>query len=571
MGLFDNLKVAYKLMMIVAVAAIAMLGISFTGYRSLSNADNAMNSMYQHEMKGVQQLGTAVEYSRVMMVKTLQIVTLHDNADRLKTVSKQQKEAADNVEKALAEYKETVKGMPIEDTSEIDAQWANYKKVMTHVIELSNQGKAADALAYYEKEGSPATRGLRDAFHGQQQRVNEQAEAGEQASRDANSSALMLIMIVTLIALVVQVVGSLMTARNITTALDSMRAVCEKLRDGDFRGSATALDRGDEFGHLSGVLADMQHKLAAYMKGVYKAIQDISDSSGNLKEASLQSAQASVQSAEAVGEAAHIVIEQEEKLKASQELLDKVNASIQTMRAHAGEVSENSLTAAGEAAQGNKALADSVREIRDVESTVSSTAEMVSRLGSRSGEIGAIVDTISEIASQTNLLALNAAIEAARAGEQGRGFSVVAEEVRKLAEQSSEAAQEIAQKIGGVQKVTIQAVDSMNAGTEQVRVGSQAVKEAGDQFKVIAEHIRIVDEMVKESASNANKVADASMSVLKDAENVEASTKRITENISSISAATEEQSASMEEIAASSQQLSRMADELQNEANRFKF
>ena len=111
----------------------------------------------------------------------------------------------------------------------------------------------------------------------------------------------------------------------------------------------------------------------------------------------------------------------------------------------------------------------------------------------------------------------------------------------------------------------------MNAGTEQVRVGSQAVKDAGDQFKIIAEHIRVVDKMVKESATNAHKVADASMAVLKDAEDVEASTKRITENISSISAATEEQSASMEEIAASSQQLSRMADELQDEANRFKF
>ncbi|SFI38435.1 methyl-accepting chemotaxis protein [Selenomonas ruminantium] len=571
MGLFDNLKVAYKLMMIVAVAAIAMLGISFTGYRSLSNADNAMNSMYQHEMKGVQQLGTAVEYSRVMMVKTLQIVTLHDNADRLKTVSKQQKEAADNVEKALAEYKETVKGMPIEDISEIDAQWANYKKVMTHVIELSNQGKAADALAYYEKEGSPATRGLRDAFHGQQQRVNEQAEAREQASRDANSSALMLIMIVTLIALVVQVVGSLMTARNITTALDSMRAVCEKLRDGDFRGSATALDRGDEFGHLSGVLADMQHKLAAYMKGVYKAIQDISDSSGNLKEASLQSAQASVQSAEAVGEAAHIVIEQEEKLKASQELLDKVNASIQTMRAHAGEVSENSLTAAGEAAQGNKALADSVREIRDVESTVSSTAEMVSRLGSRSGEIGAIVDTISEIASQTNLLALNAAIEAARAGEQGRGFSVVAEEVRKLAEQSEEAAQKIAGLINAMQQDTAEAVDSMKQGCDAVVTGAKSVEELQAVFERIHELVQSGAAKTKEMDAAIRQVNADAQNISDSVAEINAKGREISEHMESVSAATEEQSASSEEIASASDTLSHMAAEQKQALRQFKF
>ena len=353
-------------------------------------------------------------------------------SERLKKVVGQKKEAEENVEKSIAEYKAAVKGMPIEDTSDIDAQWANYKKIMDHTVDLANQGKHAEALTYYEKEGSPATRGLRDAFHNQQKKVNEQAEANEQASRDANSAAAMMIMVVTLVALLVQAGASLMTARNITNALDAMRAVCEKLRDGDFRGTALSLNRGDEFGHLSRVLSDMQQKLGNYMKGISNAIKDISSSSGNLKEASMQSAQAAVQSAESVGEAAHLVIEQESKIKESQDLLMKVNDSIQTMRAHANDVTTNSMTAADEAKQGNKALETSVREIRDVEATVSSTAEMVSRLGNRSEEIGAIVDTISEIASQTNLLALNAAIEAARAGEQGRGFSVVAEEVRKL-------------------------------------------------------------------------------------------------------------------------------------------
>ena len=277
---FDQLKVAYKLMLIVAVAAIAMIGISVTGYRSLSNADNEMKSMYEHEMQGVQKLGTAVEFSRVMMVKTLQAVTLQDNPERLNKVLGQQKEAEDNVEKSIAEYKTAVKGMPIEDTSDIDAQWANYKKIMNQTVELAKQGKNAEALTYYEKEGSPATRGLRDAFHNQQQKVNEQAEAHEQASRDANSAAATLIMVVTLVALLVQAGASLLTARNITNALDAMRAVCEKLRDGDFRGTALSLNRGDEFGHLSRVLADMQQKLGTYMKGISNAIKDISELRG---------------------------------------------------------------------------------------------------------------------------------------------------------------------------------------------------------------------------------------------------------------------------------------------------
>ena len=570
--LFNNIKVAGKLLMIVAVAAVAMLVISFSGYRALNSADEGMQSMYQKEMQGVQHLGTAVEYSRVMMVKTLQIITAQDvSQDRLNTWKKQQQDGVNSVEKALAEYKDAVKGTPAEDTAEIDKQWANYKKVMGHAIDLASQGKGKEAMEYYESAGSPATRGLRDALHGMQDVVNAQAEAAAQANSDNNSSAAMMIIVVTIVAIAIQGIFSVFTANNITSALSAMVHICEKLRDGDFRGSSHAMDRGDEFGHLSKVLSEMQHNMASYMKGVYKAIQDINDSSGNLKEASMQSAQASVQSAEAVGDAAHLVMDQENMLKDSQELLTKVNDSIQAMRGHANEVSNNSMTAAGEAAQGNKALEKSVREIRDVESTVSSTAEMVTRLGSRSEEIGAIVDTISQIASQTNLLALNAAIEAARAGEQGRGFSVVAEEVRKLAEQSEEAAHKIADLINAMQKDTAEAVDSMNQGCEAVVNGAKSVEDLQSVFERI-------HELVQDGAEKTKAMDAAIVQVNEDAQNISKSVveinskgREVSSRMESVSAATEEQSASSEEIASASESLSVMATEQKQALSQFKF
>jgi len=569
---FNNIKVAGKLLLIVAVSAVAMLVISFTGYRALNSADEGMRSMYQKEMQGVQHLGTAIEYSRVMMVKTLQIITANDvTAERMASWKKQQKEGVDNVEKALAEYKEAVKGTPAEDTAEIDKQWANYKQVMGRAVELGSQGKTAEAQELYEASGAAATRGLRDALHGTQDVVNKQAEAAAQNNSDANSNAAIMIIIVTVVSVVLQALFSVFTANNITSALSAMVHICEKLRDGDFRGSATAMNRGDEFGHLSQVLSDMQRKMGTYMKGVYKAIQDINDSSGNLKEASMQSAQASVQSAEAVGDAAHLVMSQENMLKESQELLTKVNDSIQSMRGHANEVSNNSMTAANEAEQGNKALADSVREIRDVESTVSSTAEMVTRLGARSEEIGAIVDAISQIASQTNLLALNAAIEAARAGEHGRGFAVVAEEVRKLAEQSEEAAHKIADLINAMQKDTADAVDSMNKGCEAVVNGAKSVEDLQAVFERI--HALVQDGAEKTKAMDA-----AIVQVNEDAQNISQSVveinskgREVSSRMESVSAATEEQSASSEEIASAIESLSSMATEQKQALRQFKF
>ena len=300
MGLFDNLKVAYKLMMIVAVAAIAMLGISFTGYRSLSNADNAMNSMYQHEMKGVQQLGTAVEYSRVMMVKTLQAVMLKDNPEHLQRVKGQQQKAQTDFDAAITAYKEAMKDSELGNIPEIDSQWQKYQGVMNKVMSLSAAGNSEEAMHVYEKEGSPATVALRDALHGQQKKINEAAAASNEASSSANGTAAMTILVVTLVALVVQAVISQVIAKSVTDALRFMEAGCEKLRDGDFRASGVTFDRGDEFGHLARTLMEMQDKMASYMKGIYKTVQSINDASGNLKEASLQSAQAAVQSAEAV-------------------------------------------------------------------------------------------------------------------------------------------------------------------------------------------------------------------------------------------------------------------------------
>ena len=136
--------------------------------------------------------------------------------------------------------------------------------------------------------------------------------------------------------------------------------------------------------------------------------------------------------------------------------------------AHVRSSLENGLVAVGETATG-------MRRIREA---VEMTAQRVSALGAKSGQIGEIVETISDIAEQTNLLALNAAIEAARAGEQGKGFAVVADEVRKLAERSSRATKEIAELIGEVRRDTDRAVEAMSAGAAEVKVGSELAEKS---------------------------------------------------------------------------------------------
>lgn len=154
-------------------------------------------------------------------------------------------------------------------------------------------------------------------------------------------------------------------------------------------------------------------------------------------------------------------------------------------------------------------------------------------LGNQSKEIGQIVNTISDIAGQTNLLALNAAIEAARAGEQGKGFAVVADEVRKLAEQSQMAAKQIADLIAQIQSQPNSAVQAMNEGSAEVKIGTEVVDTAGHTF---------TDIISRDTAAQAETV----------------------------SAVTEEQSAAMDEITTSSEALANMAEDLSEVVSKFK-
>ncbi len=214
--------------------------------------------------------------------------------------------------------------------------------------------------------------------------------------------------------------------------------------------------------------------------------------------------------------------------------IERVSGNVQT-------VLQDAAAAATAAVSGSAIVAESIRGMESIRARVGASAEKMTVMGRRSDQIGAIVETIDEIASQTNLLALNAAIEAARAGEHGRGFAVVAAEVRKLAERSSAATKEIAGLVNGIQHSTQEAVTAMQSSATEVAAGATQVQQAGQALARIQTAAEAVRAQAQAAATAAVELRTASREV---AGAVEAVSAVIEEN----TAATEEMAATAETV-----------------------
>lgn len=232
----------------------------------------------------------------------------------------------------------------------------------------------------------------------------------------------------------------------------------------------------------------------------------------------------------------------------SRQSITEMSSAIEQLAENTQQVSSSAFSAAHQAEAGEQKLNVAVGQIETISRTVNSTADIIVGLGTKSNEIGQIVDLITSIADQTNLLALNAAIEAARAGEQGRGFAVVAEEVRKLAEESSEAAQRIAGLILEVQNEASRAVKSMDGGTREVAKGIEVVDEAGQAFQEITKAVNMVNQQIQEMSAASQEMAASAETAIQA---IEATTRVAMDNAQSankISDIAEEQMARVEEM-----------------------
>ncbi len=422
-----------------------------------------------------------------------------------------------------------------------DTVWNSYVTFTNGVIELIKAGKLEEAQTQTRGEGKK----LYDASNkilGELQAFNQQeADKGVKDVHGVTSTAQIWIVVIILVGLLLGLLLGFMTVRSIRAPMRRLAADAEQIATGDL-GVDVGVDSHDEVGQLARSFEKMVNSLR-------ELIGRLADSSAEVQKSSVAMQSNSEQMATGAEEVAAQAV--------------TVATASEEMSATSGDIAQNCMLAAESARRANDAadhgatvVENSIAVMKRIADSVKSSSATVMELGQKSDQIGAIVDTIQDIADQTNLLALNAAIEAARAGEQGRGFAVVADEVRALAERTTKATKEISEMIKVIQHNTQTAVAAMEEGVAEVHNGTDEAARSGEALRKIQDEINAVNLQVQQIATAAEEQT--------------ATTSEITGNMHQI---TEVVGAAVErahDTYNSAQHLSRLSEELQRVVGQFK-
>lgn len=382
---------------------------------------------------------------------------------------------------------------------------SRYNTLGNKLVELLQAGRHGEAALFFDSQLAEQGRVTREALSAliQYQAVNGERNFLKRQESQKFQQFISIGLLV--VGIAAGLILSLVITRNITVPLAEVVEIANAIANKQLNLTVPA-GGSNETGQLLTAFGRMQRSLHEVLGGVRSSSGDLSQSALQLQENAAQVSQASQQQSEAASAMAAAV----EELTTS---IEQVAQRAQQAQASADQTRDQSR-------QGSSVVRNTANEMRAIASKVRDSAEMTRKLGERSQAIDSIVGTIRDIADQTNLLALNAAIEAARAGEQGRGFAVVADEVRKLAERTSQSTQQIGGLIATIRSEIEVVVGDMQSGEVQMESGVALAEQAQSAIDAISHNADEINQLVHDISLALKEQTTASQDVARNVEQV---------------------------------------------------
>lgn len=560
MGVRMKLGLSYLAM----VLMIVFLGIyALVSMANMQAATNSVEISGLKYMKQADDLNVAVSDYKAAMYKML--ATDDENKKNIAIADLQK--ATATIDKILPELADGI--YYTEKMQETQANWA---KTKNHGDKVTNILRAQGTAAAYDyminemhQDFTNLDNNTTELGELELKGAQDMAAASHATYESARTTTIVVILIIALLTVGIGYYFYRLIGGFLSQFLDVSQRV--------YRGDMTVnldYDTQDEFGKIANSYNDTLGKIRSITAEIQKIANELTHSAETMSTGVNESAQVVNSIAVSINDIAELSMSQNKNVDTASSALDNIVNSVNDVADLAKQTADKANDVGTTVNQGIEGINVIVQHMNRIETMVRTSADQVDTLGHRSEEIGQIVETIVNISGQTNLLALNAAIEAARAGEHGRGFAVVAEEIRKLAENSQDAAQHIAELIGTIQDETKKAVEAMHHGNKGVRQGADVVKKAMGEFSQVT---GMVDSMVAQMAQVADhihQVSAESNNVVEATSQVTNDSNKIASETQQVSAASEEQSATMHELAGENTKLADMAKRLQEQLKVFR-
>ena len=568
---FYNWKMFYKINTLVLIMVIFMLGLSFMGYFFYNQSKVAMNDAYSNALISVKLINEANASMRMMRSVSVELILAPLDASKKQNLLIQTTVLKGLTNVSLDSYTPLAKEpFEVAKLAKVRNALQEYSDEWQKVISLMDSGDKEGAYIYFSNN---ATKDLDDIQTLLAELVDFSTQKAKSIILRENLNSAQTVKILLgfplAVAVLAFIIGALV-ARAIARPLQIMLANVRELASGNLRVTKLKTTSQDEVGQLAQAFNLMTDSLSGLVKQVSASSTDVATSAHQLLNITEQSSSASGQIALSIAEVAGGTEKQAGAVNETVAAMEQMNVNIQ-MVAEAGQrvtalTSKTTMTTEN----GQRALTQAIEQMGNISRSTQVVKETITLLAEGSDQIADIASLITGITEQTNLLALNAAIEAARAGEHGRGFSVVAEEVRKLAEKAKVATGQITTLVVENRDNINRVIVAIDAEEVHVNDGIKVVNTADLGLSDILNMVIEVSEQVGGIASSIQQMAGGSQQIVSGIQHIGAVSQVTADQASTVSAAIEEFTASIDQINMSCQGLSDLAQDLQTGVSTFR-
>lgn len=564
-----NLKVKYKMAFLVVFFIIMLIGVGATGISTMAKMADKTTETYTENLLPISFVGQMRTNNQAIESFLLELI--------ISTNAEKNLELSDDIIKKIQENDALLiklkninfnDGVILGKVNTYASYLTDYRSLRDEIIELAGSNQKEKAYGLYDGSFSASRERMTNFL----MEINSSLlkEAGTHNTESTTSAASMKTksMIIITLAWMVCIGISWVIARFITKPLKELQGLMKRAEEGDLTVTAVYSAK-DEIGQINHSFNNMLISLRTMMQGVSESVELLSASSQEMSACAEETSRASQMIAESSGEMAAGFEEQTLSINSTSRSIQAMTSDITAVERSSYEMSDLMGVVSDSTDRGVEAVDNIIVQMKEIDSSVAHSQEVVSHLGMLSGEINTIITTINGIATQTNLLALNASIEAARAGEHGRGFAVVAGEIRNLAEATKRSSLQVTDIITHIQEQTGSAVQSMALGSELVSHGVA-------QSQLISMSFHEIQSSIQEAAQQTEEIKGAIEHVSLESQGVEAAIEQIyaiskegAAGVHETSAASQQQLSVMEEMTASAQYLATLAEDLQKSLSRF--